>query len=275
MAQRYPYQRSQERREFDRSERHPSGSDHDRYRTGGERRYSSDRDERYGRDRGYEGDRSYRGSGYAEETGYRREERDERNEHGAQQRGYPYQGSGPAGWEDSSDEGGGYYGTGHFNGGFGTAAGSRAISRNPYAPGGDIDFYGSSRRPSFRGRGPKGYQRTDERLKELICETLMEDPDIDASEVSIEVSGGVVTLTGTVEDRRTKYQIEEATEYVSGVKDINNQLRVQSGWLSRSGSQGQSSEATSARSGTDSASLGASGAQSSGTQSTSSTFKRS
>jgi osmotically-inducible protein OsmY len=347
MAQRYPYPRSQERRDFGRSG-HPGGSDHDRFRTGGERRYSSDWNDR---DRGYEGDRSYAGSGYAEETGYRREGRNERDDSGAQQRGYPYQGSGPgrgrgaqsfdynrgddygreqqdsySEWvgtrgRDEADDGGGYYGTGHQGGGFGTAAGSRAISRSPYEPtSSGIDFYGRStdrgadsrwqsqgqrggrdyggerggsgyggqsdygsqrygtesyggRQQSFRGRGPKGYQRSDERLKELVCETLMEDPDIDAGEVSIEVSGGVVTLTGTAEDRRTKYLIEEAAESVSGVKDINNQLRLRAqSSLSESRSQDQQDQSSSRMASGGAGSGTSSGTQSSGTQS--STSKR-
>jgi hypothetical protein len=33
------------------------------------------------------------------------------------------------------------------------------------------------------GRGPKGYQRSDERIKEDICDCLTRDPDVDASEI--------------------------------------------------------------------------------------------
>jgi hypothetical protein len=65
-------------------------------------------------------------------------------------------------------------------------------------------------------------------LKELICEHLTDDPAIDASNVSIDVTGQVVKLTGTVDDRSTKYEIEELVESLGGVKDIDNQLRVQS-----------------------------------------------
>jgi osmotically-inducible protein OsmY len=82
---------------------------------------------------------------------------------------------------------------------------------------------------SFRGRGPQGYQRSDERLKEMICERLTDDPHIDASNITIEVTGQIVKLTGSVDDRGTKYEIEELVERMGGVKDIDNQLRVQSG----------------------------------------------
>ena len=81
-------------------------------------------------------------------------------------------------------------------------------------------------RQSFRGRGPKGYQRSDERLKEIICERLMDDPNIDASEITVEVRNLEVTLEGTVDDRREKYEIEEFVERCGGVKDVKNQLRV-------------------------------------------------
>lgn len=82
---------------------------------------------------------------------------------------------------------------------------------------------------SHRGKGPKGYQRSDERLKEVICERLSDDPDIDASEITLAVSGGAVRLTGTVESRRDKFEVEELVAQCSGVKDVDNQLKVQSG----------------------------------------------
>jgi osmotically-inducible protein OsmY len=82
---------------------------------------------------------------------------------------------------------------------------------------------------SFRGRGPRGYQRTDDRVREIICEMLTEDPAIDASDIAVVVTSSVVTLDGTVIDRWTKYQVEELTESVSGVKEVRNQLRIDRG----------------------------------------------
>jgi osmotically-inducible protein OsmY len=78
---------------------------------------------------------------------------------------------------------------------------------------------------SFRGRGPKGYKRSDERLMEAICERLTDDPGVDASDVSVEVSDGEVTLTGTVLDKPTKWQVEDVVESCSGVIGIRNCLR--------------------------------------------------
>jgi len=80
-------------------------------------------------------------------------------------------------------------------------------------------------RGPHRGKGPKGYMRSDERLREIISERLMDDPQIDASDITVEVTGQVVTLTGTVESRLIKYQVEELVENC-GVQDVINNLRI-------------------------------------------------
>ncbi len=92
--------------------------------------------------------------------------------------------------------------------------------------------YGSSGATSYgshRGKGPKGYERSDDRIKETVCERLSDDPRIDASEISVSVTSGTVRLTGTVDSREEKYAVEEMIANCGGVKDVDNQLRVQSG----------------------------------------------
>lgn len=79
---------------------------------------------------------------------------------------------------------------------------------------------------SHRGRGPQGYTRSDERIKEDICERLSEHHYIDASQIQVEVNQGVVTLEGSVDDRWQKYQTEDLADATSGVKDIQNRLNV-------------------------------------------------
>jgi osmotically-inducible protein OsmY len=76
------------------------------------------------------------------------------------------------------------------------------------------------------GKGPKGYQRSDERTKELLCERLRDDPEIDPSEVTITVQGGKITLEGTVDSRQTKNAIEEIADQF-GTQDVQNNLRIQ------------------------------------------------
>jgi osmotically-inducible protein OsmY len=99
-------------------------------------------------------------------------------------------------------------------------------------------------RQDYRGRGPKGYSRSDERLKEIICERLTDDPRIDASDVTVEVQQGVVKLTGAVPERRTKYQIEDLIERC-GAQDVDNQLRIKSSPLWSGADAGAESSATS------------------------------
>lgn len=94
---------------------------------------------------------------------------------------------------------------------------------------------------SHFGKGPKNYQRSDEKIKENICDQISADPWIDASEVEVEVSDGEVTLTGSVEDRHTKYRIEDICDSCTGVKDIQNQIRVQKSGSSTSESKSSKS----------------------------------
>ncbi|WP_414472436.1 BON domain-containing protein [Microvirga sp. M2] len=79
-----------------------------------------------------------------------------------------------------------------------------------------------------RGRGPKGYRRSDERIHEDVCERLMEDRFIDASNVEVTVKDGEVTLSGTVASRGLKYRAEDLAELASGVRHVQNNLRAQS-----------------------------------------------
>jgi len=76
------------------------------------------------------------------------------------------------------------------------------------------------------GKGPKGFQRSDERLREEVSWRLRADPDIDASEILIEVKDGEVTLEGSVPDRQSKRDAAECAENVMGVCQVNNRLRI-------------------------------------------------
>ena len=79
---------------------------------------------------------------------------------------------------------------------------------------------------SFAGRGPQNYKRSDDRISEDINEELTQDPELDASDVNVEVRSGEVVLKGTVPDRESKRRAEEIAECCSGVKDVMNQLRI-------------------------------------------------
>jgi len=85
---------------------------------------------------------------------------------------------------------------------------------------------------SHRGRGPKGYTRSDERIQEDVCERLSHDHHVDASEIEVSVSGREVTLSGTVDSRDARRRAEDIAESVSGVAHVQNNLRVQQHGLS-------------------------------------------
>ena len=77
-----------------------------------------------------------------------------------------------------------------------------------------------------RGRGPRGYTRSDERIREDVNDRLTDDPYVDASDIDVIVSGGEVTLSGTVDDRRSKHRAEDIAESIPGIRHVQNNLRV-------------------------------------------------
>ena len=81
-------------------------------------------------------------------------------------------------------------------------------------------------RTSFRGRGPKNYQRSDSRIFEDVCERLEADREIDASDIEVSVDAAVVTLSGKVRDRFQKRWAEDVADSVPGVNDVQNNIRL-------------------------------------------------
>jgi osmotically-inducible protein OsmY len=77
-----------------------------------------------------------------------------------------------------------------------------------------------------RGKGPRGYHRSDERIKEDVCDRLADNPMIDASDIEIKVNNAEVVLSGRVDNREDKRRAEDIAESVSGVSNVQNQLRV-------------------------------------------------
>ena len=73
-------------------------------------------------------------------------------------------------------------------------------------------------RGEHRGRGPKNYTRSDDRIREDVNDRLSDDPFVDASNIEVQVSSCEVTLTGTVDSREAKRRAEDSAERVSGVK---------------------------------------------------------
>jgi osmotically-inducible protein OsmY len=83
-----------------------------------------------------------------------------------------------------------------------------------------------SNKGEFRGKGPKGYKRSDDRIREDVNDTLTDNGMVDASDIEVSVENSEVTLTGTVRSKRDKRMAEDLAESVSGVSNIENRLRV-------------------------------------------------
>jgi len=167
-------------------------------------------DREHGRDfeRGYGSERSF-GSGRegAFGSGYDRSG----SFHESDRPGHFDSGQGWSGRTSGFDREGSFggYGRGSSGYGAGTATSAPWAGAGPHA-----------------GRGPRGYQRSDERIREDVYECLTQHGHIDASGIEADVSGGVVTLRGTVESRQMRRLAEEAVEEISGVKDVRNELRA-------------------------------------------------
>jgi hypothetical protein len=112
---------------------------------------------------------------------------------------------------------------------------------------------------AFTGKGPKGYTRSDDRIREDVCERLTYHPYVDASDIEVLVRDGEVTLTGSVDDRNSKRLAEDIVEDIRGVRDVHNQIRVKSQLGVGSIGQTQTSGTTPGLSGSSSSSIGTSG----------------
>lgn len=202
----------------------------DRYRRGGSERDFDRGDETPNRGMfGYEGEGYMRGGGGGNDYD-----------------DYASRGYGRDTWADESTyRGGGGYGTGERygtggSGNYGRDRGDEETRGSYFSTGSvGIDPRGyrdleagvgrDTNRQSHRGKGPKNYQRSDDRIREDLCERLSMDHHVDASDIEVTVSGGTVTLSGTVSDRRAKRRAEDISESINGVKDVENQIRVSRG----------------------------------------------
>ncbi|HET7553677.1 MAG TPA: BON domain-containing protein [Gemmatimonadaceae bacterium] len=172
----------------------------------------------YGGGYGYQGqERGYGNQGFDRGYGY-----------GGYDRGYPgYGGYGYGGYTG--------YGYGGYGGGYGNNAGEwRGTGTGMGYDSGTSRYQGGTMnqgrwgQQSHAGRGPRNYQRSDDRIEEDVNEALTRHPALDASEIDVKVQNGEVTLTGTVDSRQDKRMAEDAAESCSGVRDVHNQLRVSS-----------------------------------------------
>jgi osmotically-inducible protein OsmY len=209
-----------------------------------QRDYRGERERGYGNEgRGYDAERRYRdSSSYAQRynypSGYRSGEtygghgayEDTRGRYGTGEDRSREYGRGGYGLESNPEYGRGDYGSGEERGWWDRASDAVASWF------GDEEAERRRRmdeqRQAFRGRGPKGYRRSDERIKEDVNDRLSEGY-LDATEIEVSVQNAEVTLTGTVNNRNDKRRAEDIAESVSGVSNVENRIRVKRSDLDR------------------------------------------
>ncbi len=118
------------------------------------------------------------------------------------------------------------YGQGRGWGGFWTRESPRGWQGWEGWTEGYVGPPGSVRPGEFAGRGPKGYRRSDERIREDVSELLTQHGEVDASDVEVHVREGEVTLRGSVDSRYARRLAEDLADSVRGVRDLHNELRI-------------------------------------------------
>jgi hypothetical protein len=111
--------------------------------------------------------------------------------------------------------------------------------KHPYEHGGRYnrwsdDIRSEASRESHSGKGPKGYKRSPERIREEACEILARDWYLDASDIEVSVEDNRLVLNGEVRSRKDKRHAEAIVENISGIEDVLNQIKVNhkvEGWI--------------------------------------------
>ena len=77
----------------------------------------------------------------------------------------------------------------------------------------------------LQGRRPT-VTRHDARIRSDVLNRLAMNLDADANDIEVLVTGGEVTLKGTVLTRQMKYVAHDTAEAVPGVQELRNWLHV-------------------------------------------------
>lgn len=140
---------------------------------------------------------------------------------GNQESRYPHQQSSDHGSYGSNNQTDIYQGREHYNWPGGTSNRSSNMGSHEDEREGGL----------HRGKGPKNYRRSDNRIKEDVCDRLSDDPHIDASDIAIRVEDGNVVLSGYVENREARRRAVDVAESIKGVHNVESRLRIGKGLL--------------------------------------------
>ena len=72
----------------------------------------------------------------------------------------------------------------------------------------------------------RGDDRQDEQIAQAINDRLMDDGNLDGTEIQVQVNASEATLTGDVDSQETRDRAEAIAAAVSGVRNVINNLRV-------------------------------------------------
>ena len=80
--------------------------------------------------------------------------------------------------------------------------------------------------PPWGGMWTRGFA-SDDQIREMVYESIDADPSIPSdANISVDVTGGIVTLTGTVPNKRVKHAAGDDAWWIPDVVDVNNRLEI-------------------------------------------------
>lgn len=116
---------------------------------------------------------------------------------------------------------------GHFSG-FSTFDEASYYSGNNFQIGGDDRRSHSYERSLFNSKASIGLGmiRADEHIEEDVWSILSRNSTVDISNIIVNVRQGIIKLTGSVSSLSDKRDVENSIEYIPGMIDIVNELKV-------------------------------------------------
>ncbi len=115
-----------------------------------------------------------------------------------------------------------------YAGGMSAADYERSFGGRGEAFGGDdrswMDKRADRELGAHRGKGPRSWTRSDERIREQVCERLLHDRLLDARGIEVSVADGVVTLAGEVPGASDAAHAEMLARQTAGVSEVRCDL---------------------------------------------------
>ena len=85
-----------------------------------------------------------------------------------------------------------------------------------------------TRNPDWEKYAPDGQGRTDEQIRADVHQLLLESGESGGPTLSVSVGDGIVTLSGEVATQEDRQRVAELVRSVPSVKDVLDQMQVQS-----------------------------------------------